>query len=100
MGGQKKLECDEVKFSLHAFEKIRARGIYTDEIEVVLFTGEIIAEYLTDKPFPSYLLLGFVHKRPIHVVIARDPNTLICIVVTAYEPDAEKWQADFKKKKK
>ena len=36
----------------------------------VLAKGEIIEECIDDKPFPNALIVGFVNKRPLHVVVA------------------------------
>jgi hypothetical protein len=58
--------------------------------------GETVADYAADAPYPSCLMLGLVNGRPLHVVVALDRGTGTCIVVTAYEPDAHQWNADFK----
>ncbi|MEW6529648.1 MAG: DUF4258 domain-containing protein [Thermodesulfobacteriota bacterium] len=62
----------------------------------VLCGGEVVAEYLDDDPFPSYLLLGFVRGRPLHVVVAVASQSRICYVVTAYDPDPLRWEPDFR----
>jgi hypothetical protein len=50
---------------------------------------------------PTQLILfGFVEKRPIHVVIAKDEENGRCIIITAYEPENTIWDADFRTKKK
>jgi hypothetical protein len=76
------------------------RGISTIEVRTVLESGEIIAGYPDDIPFPSYLLLGWVNLRPIHVIVAVDEGNYLCQVITAYIPDSEKWQEDFKARRK
>lgn len=60
--------------------------------------GEIIKEYLDDKPYPSFLLLGFINGRPLHVVIAKNITEKFCILVTAYFPDDTIWDSTFKSK--
>ncbi|WP_036028408.1 DUF4258 domain-containing protein [Leptolyngbya sp. PCC 6406] len=55
--------------------------------------------YPDDRPYPSYLMLGMVSQRPIHAVVAKDAETQTVFVVTAYEPDENLWQADFKARK-
>nr|WP_263971173.1 hypothetical protein [Leptolyngbya sp. PCC 6406] len=40
-----------------------------------------------------------VSQRPIHAVVAKDAETQTVFVVTAYEPDENLWQADFKARK-
>lgn len=75
------------------------RDISTVDVRFIIENGEIITVYLYDKPFPSYLMLGYIGKRPIHIVVAKDNGLGRCIVVTAYEPDTDIWEPGFKIKK-
>lgn len=61
--------------------------------------GEIIKSYPDDKPYISYLSLGYVNDRPIHVVYAIDENDT-CIIITTYEPTSELWEPDYKERKR
>lgn len=65
-------------------------------IAAVLRVGEVIADYPEDAPFPSRLLLGFALGQPVHVVVARDPESGACFVVTVYRPDPQLWEQDHK----
>jgi hypothetical protein len=56
----------------------------------VISKGEIIKEYLDDKPYFSFLLLG-LGGVPLHVVIAKNEIEKFCILVTAYFPDDTIW---------
>lgn len=40
----------------------------------------------TEIPFPSYLMLGEVQKRPLHVVVAVARSTEACYIICAYDP--------------
>ena len=80
--------------------KMFERQISKTEVEVVLDTGEEINDYPDDRPLPSSLMLGFVSKRPIHIVVAYDKNEMKCILITVYEPDTEVWDMDFKTRRK
>ncbi|MBI1787155.1 MAG: DUF4258 domain-containing protein [Acidobacteria bacterium] len=62
----------------------------------VLRSGEVIAEYPEDKPFPSCLLLGFTGGRGLHVVAPMDRGTEACHIITACPPDPARWREDFK----
>jgi hypothetical protein len=42
------------------------------------------------------LTLGYVDGKPLHVVVALDESTGVCIVVTVYEPGIKQWGEDFK----
>jgi hypothetical protein len=72
------------------------RSIGRDEVAVAVASGEVIAEYPDDTPFPSVLLLQIVGERPLHVVASEDPASGTCYIVTAYPPDPELWNPDFK----
>ncbi len=61
--------------------------------------GEVIEEYPDDTPYPSRLVLGRRHGRPLHVVAADDPDERETIVITVYEPNPTEWEADFKRRK-
>ncbi len=90
------MDCAETIFSAHAVQRMFERNIQTSHIEAVIKSGEIILEYPDDLPFPSYLMLGWVEGRPIHLVIAVDWLIKRCYVVTAYLPDPSLWSSDFK----
>lgn len=94
-----KMVCKETIFSDHAVSQMFTRNISVDSVKFVVENGEVIITYLHDKPYPSYLMLGYINKRPIHVVLGKDDNSGRCIVVTTYEPDENIWNAGFKSKK-
>jgi hypothetical protein len=94
------MQCAEVLFSDHAIAQIFRRDIEIGDVRHVLSHGKTIREYPEDKPYPSFLLFGFVKTRPIHVVLARSEDNERCIIITAYEPDPVLWEGDFKTKKK
>ena len=75
------------------------RKISTEEIRLVLQQGTVIEEYPDDLPFPSYLLLAKVNNRPIHVVMAQDLVERKVIIITVYEPDSNKWEDGFEKRR-
>lgn len=73
--------------------------ITTDEVRDVIFNGEIIEDYIEDKRGRSCLMLGTSYgKRPVHVVCA--PKDEYLAIITAYIPSLEKWEADFKTRRK
>lgn len=92
------INCSGLLFTDHALKAMISRFIRTHEVEDVVNSGEIIKFYTTDKPYPSNLLLKFVNNRPLHVVVAQNPETKECIIVTCYEPDAKMWAPDYKEK--
>ncbi|MDX2190041.1 MAG: DUF4258 domain-containing protein [Bacteroidota bacterium] len=90
--------CKEIRFSGHALLQMFKRNIETIDVRECILNGEVIADYPSDKPYPSKLLLSKKSK-PLHVVVAQDVENSICIVVTAYFPDLQIWNYDFKTKK-
>lgn len=75
------------------------RRISVEDVLRTLDTGEAIEDYPSDMPLPSRLLLGWSGPRPLHVVAAHDPETGDRIIITAYEPDTDRWAPDFRKRK-
>ena len=87
-------------FRVHAIQRMYQRRINEDIVRHVLATGEVIEEYPKDVPFPSRLVLGWIGQRPIHVVAADNEEAQETIVITAYEPDAEKWEPGFRRRRR
>jgi len=74
------------------------RDISELDVEKVVNNGEIIKTYSNDKPYVSYLILGYIEKRAIHVVYALDENSQT-IIITVYEPSLDKWDNGFRLRK-
>ena len=89
------MACSEVRFSAHAVTRMFERGFSTDEVLTAMKVGHVIIDYPDDRPYPSHLLLAYLGIRPIHLVVAQEPESAICFVVTAYSPDPLIWSADF-----
>lgn len=74
------------------------RMITPAEVEHVVKTGEIVEEYPDDPRGASCLILGHgENQRAIHVVCAPKPEYLA--VITAYLPDPEQWEANFRRRR-
>lgn len=89
------MDCSDVRYSGHAVRQMFARSVSTFEVEAVVRTGNVIAEYADDQPYPSRLVLGVIDGRPLHVVVALNAADRSCIVVTVYEPDPALWDDEF-----
>ncbi len=90
------MDCSSVRFTRHAFERMFERSVAPEAIVRIIREGEIIASYPDDQPFPSVLILGFNYEEPLHLVVARDPASGTCFVVTVYRPNPVLWSTDFK----
>ena len=85
-------------YRLHVIERMFQRNISEEQVEETVSDGEIIETYLDDKPYPSYLVLGYSQDMVIHVVYAMDEDGNI-IIITIYRPSLKKWKNDFKTRK-
>ena len=90
------MEYIRIIFSGHAVRQMFRRGLGKDDVIATIQSGEVIADYPDDRPYPSCLILGFVGDIPVHVVFALDEEQQVGIVVTAYVPDPDLWTGDFK----
>jgi hypothetical protein len=70
--GLMEIICKENIFSGHAVQRMFDRGLKVSEVQFIIKSGEIIASYPDDRPLPSFLFLGWVRERPLHVVVAVD----------------------------
>jgi hypothetical protein len=92
-------QCKSIKYAEHAVVQMFKRNISTFEVELTIEKGQVIKNYPEDKPYPSWLMIGVLKDKIIHVVIAFNPTNEECIIITAYVPDPEIWNIDFKSKK-
>ena len=92
------MTCNKILFSDHIISQMFRRNISLGEVKFILNTGEVIREFIDDKPNPSFLILGFIDHRPLHLLVAKDSVTGNCVMVTTYEPDGNVWSPDFKTK--
>lgn len=89
---------ENIALTKHAKERLVERGITIDDVVQGIETGEIIKQYEDDKPLPSCLILGHVvNDGYIHIVVSNDEEHIY--LITAYYPDPNKWEEDFKTRK-
>ena len=93
------MECESLEFTRHAIQKMFERDISIAIVKQVVKNGEVIQSYPDDKPYPSFLMLCEINKRPIHIVLAKEDIDKKCIIVTAYEPSIELWSNGFRTRK-
>lgn len=91
---------DRLIFRLHAFDQMIARFITEVELRQVLEEGTLIEEYPDELPYPGYLILGYVDNRPLHIVAADNEFDKVTIVRTMYEPDPDRWDSTFTRRKR
>lgn len=82
----------------HILVRCQQRNITYEEIKEVIHNGEIIEEYPDDYPYPSCLILGMtIKKRRIHIVVGVGEDSLW--LITAYEPNSEQWDSEYRVRK-
>ena len=86
-------------FRVHALQAMFQRNISEPDIHYVVNTGKIIESYPDDQPYPSRLVLGWRGARPIHVVVGDNQEEGEIVIITAYEPDPNRWESGFEKKR-
>ncbi|MDR4465687.1 MAG: DUF4258 domain-containing protein [Nitrospira sp.] len=91
------------RFTDHARREMETEPlgrISVDEILEVLDSGGIIEEYPDDGPYPSCLIFGRTQEgRPLHVVCAPVVDEGRLIIITVYQPDPARWEADWRRRK-
>lgn len=93
---REKVRKGKYRVSFTHTEKLREREIELAEIEEAISMGEIIEAYPDDPRGPSCLIFGFSHQgRPLHIVCGDLEDNKI-LVITAYEPNLEEWEEDWK----
>ena len=89
---------EHIAITEHARQRLIERGITVNDIVKCISTGEIIKQYEDDKPLPSCLILGMAANNSyIHVVVSHDNEWIY--LITAYHPDSNLWETDFKTRK-
>lgn len=94
------MDIERLIFRLHAVQRMFERAVSKEDVRQALATGKVIETYPDDKPYPSRLMLGWSGVRPIHVVVADNPEQHETIVITVYEPDLDRWEPGFEKRRK
>jgi Domain of unknown function (DUF4258) len=91
---------EQLIFRMHAIQRMLERNISVEEVKELLKMGKAIENYPEDKPYPSYLVLGKVSDRPVHVVAADNTAEVQTIIITVYKPDPKQWDSKFERRKK
>jgi hypothetical protein len=65
------------------------RNISTDDLIIIISSGEIIEDYPDDEPCPSVLIVGFINSIAYHTVVAVCTDHIR--IITVYIPEEDKW---------
>ena len=97
------LKYDKILYTKHAKDEMESEEfgeIKEKEVHQAVLNGKIIEEYPEDEPYPSCLIFGKTpENRPLHIVIAYSIEDDLAIIITAYQPNPEKW-IDFERRRR
>jgi hypothetical protein len=89
---------DAIHWTGHIVMRLLERNIVSGDVLYALEHGEIIAQYPSDYPYPSCLVMGKLEKGAVlHIVCGIGAGELW--LITAYYPDPARWSADFRIRK-
>ncbi|RPJ19799.1 MAG: DUF4258 domain-containing protein [Desulfobacteraceae bacterium] len=95
------LRKGEIRVSEHGYEELAADGIAVREIVAGALNAEVLEDYPSYPKGPCVLTIQKDRRgSPIHVVwgIPRGFSTP-AVLVTAYRPDPERWEWDFRRRR-
>ena len=93
------LRSDQVRITDHAYEESISDNLDFNGIFYSVFTGEIIEEYIDDKPYPSFLICGKDFSgKVVHSVWAYDNINKLSVLITVYRPDPDKWSQNCRRR--
>jgi hypothetical protein len=90
-----------VAVSRHALHELEDDGLEIDRILEVAVYGEVVEDYPTDPRGPSCLVCSALDRGFwVHTVWGWDAGARIAVLITAYRPNPEKWDEEFKKRRR
>lgn len=92
------MDCRRIFLTKHLLYRMQQRQIPPSAIFDVIANGEIIEERDEQGEF-VYVLLGYPGGRALHVAVIREPQTGLCKVKTAYDPDPNEGSAGFRRRR-
>lgn len=92
---------DNLRVSQHAFRRLVAHSIVSDDLLASVASGLVIEDYPTYHIGPAVLVLQCdANGAPLHAVWGIEKGTSEpAVLVTAYRPDPFLWTADFRTRK-
>lgn len=86
----------KLRFKVHAILQMDERGLSVEDVKQALANGEDIESRPDEQPYPARLVLGWCRDGALHVAVRDNMVDDELIVETAYRPDPELWEPDFR----
>jgi hypothetical protein len=92
----------KVRVSDHGYDELAADGVLARDVVAGLSSAELVEDYPDFPKGPCVLVLEQdPNDEPIHAVWGIPKGeTSPAVLVTAYRPSADRWTADFKRRRK
>jgi len=94
------IQKNNFEWRKHTLIRLAERNISQNVVLEVILEGEVIENYLKDRPFSSCLMFKFIKGKPFHVVVSLDEQNQKGYIITSYEPSLDKFESDFKKRRR
>lgn len=94
------VKLKKVEFQKHALKRLIDEDLSIEAVLQTILAGEVIKEYIEDRPYPSVLILGYWGERPVHIVCAFNEHENKVHIITNYQPTHEYYEPDFKTRRK
>ena len=94
------IQKNKFEWRKHTLIRLAERNISQDVVLEVILEGEVIENYPKDRPFSSCLMFKVVKGKPFHVVVGLDEQNQKGYIITTYEPTLDKFESDFKKRRR
>lgn len=98
------VECGLLHVTDHADEEANNDSLTLAEVYESLRSGRIIEDYPADRPYPSYLVMGYCGRgrnaQPVHSVWAYNQGSGFCVLITVYRPDPARWHENYEQRRR
>lgn len=94
-GIRQKIADERYEFSKHAVDQSILRQIQVQEVRETIANGQVIENYPNDKYGPSCLIRGTTQNQRVLHIQCSYPSRPLLKIITLYEPDPQRWNADF-----
>jgi len=91
-----------VRISDHGYDELAADGLTARDLIIGVASGEVLEDYPLFPKGPCCLVLQYdSNETPVHTVWGiPSGHESPAVLLTAYRPVAEKWDAEFRRRKK